>query len=210
MLLPRIRGSPRARAALHLYRRPHAVALLQGLADPEAQALLAVSNGNLVLAEPLMQAVKDPAGALTLALEVEALRAAYGKTAGVPERRQALLDSHPGYAALLYAALSHATRSRAALALIGKQLDGRHGRALPPPQRGRRTGLRWAGAARPSQPRSSAAAPWCGRRARRSGAASRPTIGPLPGTQPIRYMPRRAVPSPRRPATARGRVSPRP
>ena len=38
----------RARAALHLYRRPYAVALLQGLADPEAQALLAVGNGNLV------------------------------------------------------------------------------------------------------------------------------------------------------------------
>jgi hypothetical protein len=114
----------RARAALHLYRRPHAVALLHGLADPEAQALLAVSNGNLVLAEPLMRAVQDPAGALTLALEVEALRAAYGKTAGLPERRQALLDSHPGYAALLYAAMQgSAVDPGPALALIDKQLD---------------------------------------------------------------------------------------
>lgn len=114
----------RARAALHLYRRPYAVALLQGLADAEAQALLAVSNGNLALAEPLVRAVKDPAGALTLRLEIEALRSAYGKTAGLAERRQALLDSHPGYAALLYAAMSGSDADPApALALISKQLD---------------------------------------------------------------------------------------
>ncbi len=114
----------RARAALHLYRRPYAVALLQGLADPEAQALLAASNGSLVLAEPLVGAVRDPAGALTLRLEIEALRAAYGKTAGLAERRQALLDSHPGYSALLYAAMAGSEADPApALALISKQLD---------------------------------------------------------------------------------------
>ena len=73
----------RARAALHLYRRPYALSLLQGLADPEAHALMAVGNGNLVTAEPLARAVKDPAGALTLQLEIESLRSAYGKTARV-------------------------------------------------------------------------------------------------------------------------------
>jgi hypothetical protein len=114
----------RARASLHLYRRPYAVALLHGLADPEAQALLALTNGNLGLAEPLARAVKDPAGALTLRLELEALRAAYGKTAGLAERRQELLDSHPGYAALLYAAMSLSDPDPApALALIARQLD---------------------------------------------------------------------------------------
>ena len=141
----------RARAALHLYRRPYAVALLQGLADPEAQALLAIGNGNLVLAEPLARAVKDPAGALTLRLEIEALRAAYGKTAGLAERRQALLDSHPGYAALLYAAMSGSEADPApALALIGKQLDadGMEVRPGPVQALAARVGLALGGQAR--------------------------------------------------------------
>jgi TolB-like protein len=124
----------RARASLHLYRRPHAAALLEGLASPEAQALLAVTQGNLAQAEPLARAVRDPAGALTLQLEIEALRTRYGKTAGLDERRQVLLDSHPGYSALLYAAMSQADAdSGPALALIANELaaDGMDARPGP-------------------------------------------------------------------------------
>jgi len=134
----------RARASLHLYRRPYAAALLQGLASPEAQALLAVTRGNLAQAEPLARAVRDPAAALTLRLEVEALRARYGKTAGLDERRQALLDSHPGYSALLYAAMSQADADPGpALALIADQLgaDGMDVRPGPVQALAMRVGL---------------------------------------------------------------------
>jgi hypothetical protein len=114
----------RARAALHLYRRPYAVGLLQGLAAPEAQALFALAQGNLALIEPLARAVKDPAGELTLKLEIEALRARYGKTAGLAQRRSALLDGHPGYSALLSAALSQGEADpRPALQAIRAQLN---------------------------------------------------------------------------------------
>lgn len=122
----------RGRAYLHLYRRPFALAQLQGLASAEAQALLALAQGNLTLVEPLAREVRDPAGFLTLQMEIERLRARYGKSAGIDQRRRVLLDSYPGYAALIDAMLSQDDADAAlALALIRKQLaaDG-----LEPPQ----------------------------------------------------------------------------
>ena len=96
----------RARAALHLYRRPYALQLLQGLQLAEARALQALAQGNLSDAERLASDVTDALAALTLQLELESLRERYGRNAGQQERRRALLDTHPGYAALLYVPLS--------------------------------------------------------------------------------------------------------
>ena len=50
----------RARAALHLYRRPYALALPQGLDSPEARAVLALAQGNLFEAEALVARMSDP------------------------------------------------------------------------------------------------------------------------------------------------------
>ncbi len=95
----------RARAALHLQRRPYALQLLDGLAGSEAAAVRALADGNLLEAERRRAELAD-AAALTLDLELAALRARYGKHWANSERRQRLLDSWPGYAALLYLPLS--------------------------------------------------------------------------------------------------------
>jgi len=96
----------RARAALHLYRRPYAVALLRGLERLEARALLAQAEGNLPDAEALSQRITDPMVALITQVELELMRARYARSAGFHERRRELIDKHPGYAALLYVPLS--------------------------------------------------------------------------------------------------------
>ncbi|HTS53906.1 MAG TPA: hypothetical protein VMH26_11580, partial [Burkholderiales bacterium] len=96
----------RARAALHLYRRPYALALLRGLDRPEARALVALAQGNLFDAEALVPRMTDPAAALITDLELELMRARYARSAGFGERRRALLDEYPGYASLLYVPLS--------------------------------------------------------------------------------------------------------
>jgi hypothetical protein len=96
----------RARAALHLYRRPHAVALLQGVQSLEAGAVLAVAQGNPFEAEELAPRLPGQAAALIARLEAETLRTAYARDGGQGERRDALLAAHPGYAALLLAPLS--------------------------------------------------------------------------------------------------------
>jgi hypothetical protein len=96
----------RARAGLHLYRRPYALALLDGLESAEAQALRALADGNLALAARGERAVQDATARLTLALEVEALRGRYAKSSGAAVRRKQVLDSYPGLAALLYVPFS--------------------------------------------------------------------------------------------------------
>jgi hypothetical protein len=96
----------RARATLHLQRRPHALALLDGLDAAEARALRALADGNAGTAEAHTREVTDPAARLTLRLEVEALRGHYGRSAGAPVRRKEVMDSHPGLAALLYVPFS--------------------------------------------------------------------------------------------------------
>jgi hypothetical protein len=96
----------RARAALHLYRRPYAVALLQGSNRPEARALFALAQGNLFEAESLVPQMTDPVAALITEVELEVMRARYARSGGFRERRRALLDKHPAYAAFLYVALS--------------------------------------------------------------------------------------------------------
>ena len=114
----------RARAALHLQRRPYALDLLQGLQSSEARALHALAQGNLLDAEKLASEVKEPAAVLALQLELEALRERYGRTGGQRERRRALLDTYPGYAALLYVPMSSADSFQpAAHELIRKALS---------------------------------------------------------------------------------------
>jgi hypothetical protein len=96
----------RARAALHLYRRPYALALLRGLDRPEARALLAQAQGNLSEAESLVPRMADPVAVLITDVELEVMRTRYARSAGFRERRRTLLDQHPAYAALLYVPLS--------------------------------------------------------------------------------------------------------
>ncbi len=96
----------RARAALHLYRRPYAAALLRGLNRPEARALFALAQGNLFEAESLVPHMTDPVAALITEVELEVMRARYARSAGFRERRRALLDKQPAYAAFLYVAVS--------------------------------------------------------------------------------------------------------
>jgi hypothetical protein len=96
----------RARAALHLYRRPYAVALLRGLDRPEAHAARALAQGNLFEAESLVPQMTDAVAALITEIELEAMRTRYGRSAGFRERRKALIDKYPAYAAFLYVPLS--------------------------------------------------------------------------------------------------------
>jgi hypothetical protein len=96
----------RARAALHLYRRPYAATLLRGLHRPEARAVLALAQGDLFEAESLVGRMTDPVAALMTEVELEVMRARYARSGGFRERRRALLDKHPAYAAFLYVTLS--------------------------------------------------------------------------------------------------------
>jgi hypothetical protein len=122
----------RARAALHLQRRPYALQLLDGLAGSEAAAVRALADGNLLEAERRRAELGD-AAALTLDLELAALRARYGKHRANSERRQRLLDSWPGYAALLYVPLSPGDAATGdAHAVIAGQLAALGANAEPP------------------------------------------------------------------------------
>ena len=122
----------RARAAVHLQRRPYALDLLDGVAGSEAAALRALANGNLLEAERRRLELADVAG-LTLDLELAALRARYGKHKANSERRQRVLDSWPGYAALLYVPLSPADAAAGdAHAFIATQLEALGAYAAPP------------------------------------------------------------------------------
>jgi hypothetical protein len=96
----------RARAALHLRRRPHALALLEGIDTAEAQGVRAIADGNLAAAAKLAGEIANPPARLVLQLELEALRSRYGKSTGAEQRRKAALDSYPGLAALLYVPFS--------------------------------------------------------------------------------------------------------
>ena len=96
----------RARAALHLYRRPYALALSQDLDLPEARAVVALAQGNLPEAQAVAQRIRDPLAILITHVELELMRERYRRTAGYQERRDVLLGQHPDYAALLYVPLS--------------------------------------------------------------------------------------------------------
>jgi hypothetical protein len=122
----------RARAALHLQRRPYSLQLLDGLGGSEAAAVRALADGNLLEAERRRVELTD-AAALTLDLELAALRARYGKHKANSERRKFLLDSWPGYAALLYVPLSPADAAAGdAHAVIARQLAALGADAAPP------------------------------------------------------------------------------
>jgi hypothetical protein len=88
----------RARAALHLYRRPYAVALLRGSNRPEARALFALAQGNLFDAESLVPQMTDPVAALITEVELEVMRARYARSGGLRERRRALNFSQYDFA----------------------------------------------------------------------------------------------------------------
>jgi hypothetical protein len=96
----------RARAALHLYRRPYALQLLRGLTSTEARALYELAQGNLRRAEPFAAQIAEPLVHLISALELEEARIRYGRSGGARERRDALLKQYPAYAALLHPVLS--------------------------------------------------------------------------------------------------------
>jgi hypothetical protein len=122
----------RARAALHLQRRPYSLQLLDGLGGSEAAAVRALADGNLLEAERRRVELTD-AAALTLDLELAALRARYGKHKANSERRKFLLDSWPGYAALLHVPLSPADAAAGdAHAVIARQLAALGADAAPP------------------------------------------------------------------------------
>jgi len=96
----------RARAALHLYRRPYALTLLRGLPSGEAQVMHELAQGNLTRAEALAAQIADPASRLIIELELAEARLRYGVSVGARARRDILLKQYPGYAALLHPALS--------------------------------------------------------------------------------------------------------
>jgi hypothetical protein len=98
----------RAGAALHLHRRPYALALLDGLQSPQAQAVRAAAQGDLATLEATPRAEVDPAFWLLTRVEAERLREAYGASAGFEARREAALEPHRGYQPWLGTALSPA------------------------------------------------------------------------------------------------------
>ncbi|HVO45902.1 MAG TPA: hypothetical protein VMT29_06160 [Steroidobacteraceae bacterium] len=98
----------RARANLHLHRRPYALKLLQGIDGPQARLLHALADGNLPQAVQRATDITDPFDALVAALDLEDLRQRFGSAAmvGYEQRRADLISRHNGYAALLYAPMS--------------------------------------------------------------------------------------------------------
>lgn len=87
----------RARAALHLYRRPYALALLEGLQSIEAQAVRAAAQGDLPGLEAIPPRSVDAAFWLVTRIEAERLRKAYGVEAGAAQRMQPVLEAYPAY-----------------------------------------------------------------------------------------------------------------
>jgi hypothetical protein len=113
----------RARAALHLGRRPYALALLEGLDGADVRALQAVADGDLPAAEAAAGQIAAPIPRLIVQLETEQLRAKYGRTKGYEERRNLLLESASPLAAWLYVPLSTAEWFQpAAHELVRRQL----------------------------------------------------------------------------------------
>ncbi|MFN0313843.1 MAG: hypothetical protein ACKVQA_02225 [Burkholderiales bacterium] len=71
----------KARAALHLNRRPYALALLKDTEAAEARNLMASLQGHLPHAEESLSSITDPTAALISQIETAALRATYGQPA---------------------------------------------------------------------------------------------------------------------------------
>ena len=96
----------RARAALHLHRRPYTLALLRGIDSAEARAVRALAQGDLPQAQQLASQIADGMARLITQLEIESLRTTYGRTTGQLERRRAVLAAAPAYTTLLEIPLS--------------------------------------------------------------------------------------------------------
>ncbi len=81
----------RARALLHLHRRPVALLQLEGLNSNEARGLTAISNGNLTGLHDIIRNVNSPVQRLSLAIEGNDL--AFNYTGKPLEGVSALVDS---------------------------------------------------------------------------------------------------------------------
>ncbi len=113
----------RARAAIHLNRRPYALAELRGQTSIEAQSVLALAQGNFPQAQETASHITTPTAAITTWLDIENLRGRYGRSAGQAERRQALINAAPNYAAWLATPMSADEQaSRATQRAVSQQL----------------------------------------------------------------------------------------
>lgn len=84
----------KARAYLHLYRRPAALAVLGTPANPAEAALYALLQGDLLSAQEQAARIENDWQRLTAEIEMEDLRFAYGQTVGYEERRKAVLAKY--------------------------------------------------------------------------------------------------------------------
>jgi len=90
----------RARALLHLGRRPAALPLLQD-GGAAVAALKAYADGDLTGLLAAIPAIESPSARLLAALEAEELRSAYDDTEGSAERAAEIAKAYPGYQGLL-------------------------------------------------------------------------------------------------------------
>jgi hypothetical protein len=68
-----------ANAAFNLQRRPYAIKLLEGMADPASKTLRALLDGNLNEAKASFSSITEPLPRLILAFEIEDLRINYDR-----------------------------------------------------------------------------------------------------------------------------------
>ena len=95
----------RARALLHLNKRPAALGLLTGSNTPDAAALKAFADGNLPALDKAVAESKRPALQLLARLEAAEMHAEYGSDAGDKSVNEssaaAASQAHPGWAPLM-------------------------------------------------------------------------------------------------------------
>lgn len=93
----------RARAMLHLARRPAALDILGQPQSPQEQALLALANGHLPDCERHTAKISEPMAALLAGIEINDLRSKYRKTREkeLKGELQQMSARYPGWAALI-------------------------------------------------------------------------------------------------------------
>ena len=117
----------KARAFFHLHHRPYALKLLGNDSTAEGAAFSGILLGNLALAEANAGKIENKALRLIAKIELEDLRAAYGKIQGYQKRRVAIFKELPQYVTLLSLRLSQGDWFNKEMhEEIARQLDAVH------------------------------------------------------------------------------------
>ena len=96
----------KARAEVHLYRRPYALKILGSPGDDREKELYWYLQGNLPKTQQYVDALKEPVDTIIGLADIDTLRTAYGREEGYTHRLRRAIDGAPKWKELITSRLS--------------------------------------------------------------------------------------------------------